>query len=79
MLIIQARLILDLKQMLHTTHRSCIMNQTKVQYALIAQKELVAAQEKAALWSTHLSQRLANLSESERAEYQRRAGPSTAS
>ncbi|HZA21419.1 MAG TPA: hypothetical protein VFA32_02250 [Dehalococcoidia bacterium] len=55
------------------------MNQTKVQYAIIAQKELMAAEEKVVLWSTHLSQRLANLNDSEKAEYQRRAGPSTAS
>jgi hypothetical protein len=55
------------------------MNRTKVQYALIAQKELISAQEKVFLWSTHLSERLANLNESEKAEYQRKAGPSTVS
>jgi hypothetical protein len=79
MLIIQARRVLGLKQTLHTTRWSCIVNQTKVQYAIIAQKELMAAEEKVVLWSTHLSQRLANLNDSEKAEYQRRAGPSTAS
>ena len=55
------------------------MNQTKVQYALIAQKELTAAQQKVALWSAHLSQRVANLDETEAAEYNRRAGSSTVS
>jgi hypothetical protein len=55
------------------------MNQTKIQYALIAQKELFAAQQKVVLWSAHLSERLANLNESEEAEYKRRTGPLTAS
>ena len=55
------------------------MNQTKVQYAIIAQKELIAAQQKVALWSAHLHQRLGNLDESEAAEYKRRAGSLTVS
>lgn len=55
------------------------MNQTKIQYALIAQKELAAAQEKVALWSSHLSQRVSNLNETEAAEYKRRTGLSTVS
>ena len=55
------------------------MNQTKIQYALIAQKELIAAQQKVALWSTHLNKRLATLDETETAEFKRRSGFSVGS
>jgi hypothetical protein len=50
------------------------MNQTKIQYALIAYKELAAAQQKVDLWSAHLNQRLGNLNDLEAAEFKKRTG-----
>ncbi len=49
------------------------MNKTKVQYAVIAHKELTQAQELVALWSSHLDQRLENLNDAEATEFRRRA------
>ena len=49
------------------------MNQTKIQYALIAQQQLDEAQEKVSQWSSHLDQRLDNLNTEEAAEFSKRA------
>lgn len=51
------------------------MNQTKIQYALIAYQELTQAQKKAAQWAAHLEERLDRLDTSETAEFRKRARP----
>ena len=48
------------------------MNQTKIQYALIAHQQLDEAQEKVSQWSSHLDQRLDNLNAEEAAEFSKR-------
>ena len=48
------------------------MNQTKIQYALIAQQQLAEAQEKVSQWSSHRDQRLVNLNDEEAAEFSKR-------
>jgi hypothetical protein len=50
------------------------MNQTKIQYALIAHQKLTEAQEKASLWSRQLDQRLENLDQAETEEFSKRTG-----
>ncbi|HEU0022713.1 MAG TPA: hypothetical protein VFR55_13730 [Dehalococcoidia bacterium] len=50
------------------------MNQTKIQYALIAHQQLTEAQAKASLWSSQLNQRLENLNQDEAEEYSKRTG-----
>lgn len=48
------------------------MNRTKIQYALIAHRQLTQAQEQASLWASHLDQRLGNLNPEEAAEFDKR-------
>jgi hypothetical protein len=50
------------------------MNQTKIQYALIAHQQLTEAREKASLWSSQLNQRLESLDQAEAAEFSKRTG-----
>jgi len=54
------------------------MNQTRIQYALIAYKELAAAQQKVAQWSAHLDERLEKLSTNEADEFRKRTQPRAA-
>jgi hypothetical protein len=49
------------------------MNQTKVQYAIIAHKELQEAKEKVDFWSAHLTERLETLNDAEITEFKKRA------
>lgn len=55
------------------------MNQTKVQYAIIAHKELVQARQKVDFWSNHLTERLETLNDAEISEFKKRAGAEPAS
>ena len=48
------------------------MNKTKVQYAIIAHKELTQAQELVTHWSSHLDQRLESLNDAEIAEFRKK-------
>jgi hypothetical protein len=50
------------------------MNQTKIQYALIAHQRLTEAQETASRWSRQLDQRLENLDQAEAEEFSKRTG-----
>lgn len=50
------------------------MNQTKIQYALIAHQKLTEAREKASLWSRQLDQRLETLDQAEAEEFSKRTG-----
>jgi hypothetical protein len=55
------------------------MNQTKVQYAVIAHKELLQAKRKVDFWSAHLTERLETLNDAEITEFKKRAGGETIS
>ena len=55
------------------------MNQTKVQYAIIAHKELLQAKQKVDFWSAHLTKRLGTLDDAEITEFKKRAGVEPAS